>query len=137
MFRLRNCTNTYFANRSRPCLQYQIQRCTAPCVGLIGQEEYARDVQAAVKVLTGRDQEVQLELARRMEQAAERLHFEEAARLRDQLANLKALQAQQIVTADIDHDADVIAIGRRQWRVLRRPDVRARRTQPRQHDFLP
>ncbi len=110
LFRLRNCDDTYFANRSRPCLQYQIQRCTAPCVGLIGKEEYARDVGAAIKVLEGRNDEVQLELARRMEVAAQGLNFEEAARARDQLASLKAIQAQQIVTADIDHDADVIAI---------------------------
>jgi excinuclease ABC subunit C len=110
LFRLRNCDDAYFANRSRPCLQYQIERCTAPCVGLITKEHYARDVGAAIKVLEGRNDEVQLELVRRMESAAERLDFEEAARVRDQLANLKAIQAQQIVTADIDHDADVIAI---------------------------
>jgi excinuclease ABC subunit C len=110
LFRLRNCDDLYFANRSRPCLQYQIQRCTAPCVGLITKEQYARDVGAAIKVLEGRNDEVQLELGRRMEVAAERLNFEEAARLRDQLANLKTIQAQQIVTADIDHDADVISI---------------------------
>jgi excinuclease ABC subunit C len=110
LFRLRNCDDTYFANRSRPCLQYQIQRCTAPCVGLISKENYARDVGAAIKVLEGRNDEVSQELGRRMEAAAERLHFEEAAQLRDQMAKLKAVQAQQIVTADIDHDADVIAI---------------------------
>jgi len=110
LFRLRNCEDTYFANRSRPCLQYQIQRCTAPCVGLISGERYARDVGAAVKVLEGRNDEVQQDLGRRMETAAERLEFEEAARLRDQLANLKAVQAQQIVTAGTDHDADVIAV---------------------------
>jgi excinuclease ABC subunit C len=110
LFRLRNCDDSYFANRSRPCLQYQIQRCTAPCVGLISKESYARDVGAAVKVLEGRNDEVNQDLARRMEAAAELLHFEEAAQLRDQLAKLKAVQAQQIVTADADHDADVIAI---------------------------
>src|SRR6202166_3144689 len=110
LFRLRNCDDTYFANRSRPCLQYQIQRCTAPCVGLISKENYARDVGAAIKVLEGRNDEVRLDLGRRMEAAAEQLHFEEAAQLRDQLAKLKAVQAQQIVTADIEHDADVIAI---------------------------
>src|SRR5476651_1255699 len=110
LFRLRNCEDTYFANRSRPCLQYQIQRCTAPCVGLISKENYARDVGAAIKVLEGRNDEVTQDLGRRMEAAADGLHFEEAAQLRDQLAKLKAVQAQQIVTADIDHDADVIAI---------------------------
>ena len=110
LFRLRNCEDTYFANRSRPCLQYQIQRCTAPCVGLISQQAYGRDIDAAIKVLEGRNAEVYEELARRMEHASLRLEFEEAAKLRDQLADLKAVQAQQIVTADVRHDADVIAV---------------------------
>ena len=110
LFRLRNCDDLYFSNRSRPCLQYQIERCTAPCVGLISKEDYARDVQSAIKVLEGRNDEAQVELARRMETAAEQLNFEEAARVRDQLKHLKVIQAQQIVNADIDHDADVIAI---------------------------
>jgi excinuclease ABC subunit C len=110
LFRIRNCDDTYFANRSRPCLQYQIQRCTAPCVGLVSKENYARDVGAAIKVLEGRNDEVSEDLGRRMEVAAERLEFEEAAQIRDQLAKLKVIQAQQIVTAGADHDADVIAI---------------------------
>ena len=110
LFRIRNCDDTYFANRSRPCLQYQIQRCTAPCVGLVSKEHYARDVGAAIKVLEGRNDEVSEDLGRRMEAAAERLDFEEAAQLRDQLAKLKVIQAQQIVTAGADHDADVIAV---------------------------
>ena len=110
LFRLRNCEDSYFANRSRPCLQYQIQRCTGPCVGLISKESYAGDVGAAIKVLEGRNDEVREDLTRRMEGAAEKLEFEAAAQLRDQLAKLQTVQAQQIVTADIDHDADVIAI---------------------------
>ncbi|MDP9010330.1 MAG: excinuclease ABC subunit UvrC [Pseudomonadota bacterium] len=110
LFRIRNCDDAYFANRSRPCLQYQIQRCTAPCVGLVSKEHYARDVGAAIKVLEGRNDEVGEDLGGRMEAAAERLDFEEAAQLRDQLAKLKVIQAQQIVTAGADHDADVIAI---------------------------
>jgi excinuclease ABC subunit C len=110
LFRIRNCDDSYFANRSRPCLQYQIQRCTAPCVGLVSTDSYARDVGAAIKVLEGRNDEVGEDLGRRMDAAAERLDFEEAARLRDQLAKLKVIQAQQIVTAGADHDADVIAV---------------------------
>src|SRR5271170_6815634 len=110
LFRIRNCDDAYFSNRSRPCLQYQIQRCTAPCVGLVSKEHYARDVGAAVKVLEGRNDEVSEDLGRRMEAAAARLDFEEAAQLRDQLGKLKIIQAQQIVTAGEDHDADVIAI---------------------------
>jgi excinuclease ABC subunit C len=110
LFRIRNCDDTYFANRSRPCLQYQIQRCTAPCVGLVSKEHYARDVGAAIKVLEGRNDEVSEDLGWRMEAAAERLQFEEAAQLRDQLAKLKVIQSQQIVTAGAEHDADVIAV---------------------------
>ena len=110
LFRLRNCEESYFANRSRPCLQYQIRRCTGPCVGLISKADYAADVGAAIKVLEGRNDEVNQELARRMEEAAAKLEFEEAAKLRDQLAHLKTIQAQQIVTADPHHDADIIAL---------------------------
>src|SRR5580698_6721877 len=98
LFRIRNCDDTYFANRSRPCLQYQIQRCTAPCVGLVSKESYAGDVASAIKVLEGRNDEVGEDLAKRMDTAAERLDFEAAAELRDQLAKLKVIQAQQIVT---------------------------------------
>ena len=110
LFRLRDCEETYFANRSRPCLQYQIQRCTGPCVGLISREEYARDVGAATKVLEGRNDEANQELARRMEQAAANFAYEEAAKIRDQLAHLKTVQAQQIVTTDVRHDADIIGV---------------------------
>ncbi len=110
LFRLRNCEDSYFANRSRPCLQYQIQRCTGPCVGLVTKEAYARDVGAAIKVVEGRNEEVTQDLGLRMDSAAERLEFEEAARLRDQLAHLKAVQTQQIVTTELHHDCDVIAL---------------------------
>ncbi len=110
LFRLRNCEESYFSNRSRPCLQYQIQRCTGPCVGLVSEQQYGQDVAAAIKVLEGRNDEVNQDLARRMEQAAAALEFEEAAKIRDQLAHLRTVQAQQIVTADVHHDADVIAV---------------------------
>ena len=110
LFRLRNCEDSYFANRSRPCLQYQIQRCTGPCVGLISREDYARDVDTAVKVLEGRSQDVNDELGRQMEDAAEALEFEKAARFRDQLASLRVVQAQQAITAEERHDADIVAI---------------------------
>jgi excinuclease ABC subunit C len=110
IFRLRNCRDTYFAHRSRPCLQHQIGRCSAPCVGEVGEADYARDVESAVQVLEGRNDEVQRQLAARMELAAERLEFERAAALRDQIAALKELQAQQVVAADDERDADVFAI---------------------------
>jgi excinuclease ABC subunit C len=110
IFRLRNCRDSYFAHRSRPCLQHQIGRCSAPCVELITKGDYARDVEAAVQVLEGRNDEVQKQLAIRMEQASERLEFERAAALRDQIAAIKELQAQQVVAADDERDADVFAM---------------------------
>jgi excinuclease ABC subunit C len=110
LFRIRNCTDTFFANRSRPCLQHQIGRCSAPCVGLIDRAAYAEDIAAAVKVLDGRSDEVNAELQARMDEAAARLQFERAAQLRDQLAALKRTQAQQIVTAGGERDVDVLAL---------------------------
>ena len=110
IFRIRNCRDSFFENRSRPCLQHQIGRCSAPCVKLIAREDYARDIAAAVKVLEGRNDEVHKELAASMEKAAEGLQFERAAALRDQLAALKQVQTQQIVTAEGDRDIDVFAL---------------------------
>src|SRR3984885_11892843 len=110
LFRIRNCRDSFFANRSRPCLQHQIGRCSAPCVGLISREDYAQDTEAAVKVLEGRSDEVNAQLQGRMEEAAGRLEFERAALIRDQLATLKRIQAQQIVTAEGERDVDVFAI---------------------------
>ncbi len=110
LFRIRNCRDSFFANRSRPCLQHQIGRCSAPCVALVTREAYAQDIDAAVKVLEGRDEEVTAQLQVRMEQAAERLDFERAAQLRDQLATMKRIQLQQVVTADDERDVDVFGI---------------------------
>ena len=110
LFRIRNCRDSFFAHRSRPCLQHQIGRCSAPCVGLIGREAYAQDIEAAVKVLEGRSEEVNQLLAGRMRQAADRQEYERAAQLRDQLAALRETQAQQVVTAEQECDADVFEI---------------------------
>jgi excinuclease ABC subunit C len=110
LFRIRNCTDTFFSNRSRPCLQHQIGRCSAPCVGLISREDYAQDIGAAVKVLEGRSDEVNADLQVRMEAAGGRLQFERAAQIRDQLAALKRVQAQQVVTAGGERDVDVFAM---------------------------
>jgi excinuclease ABC subunit C len=110
LFLIRNCRDSFFANRSRPCLQHQIGRCSAPCVGLITREAYAQDITAAVKVLEGRSDEVQAELQARMEEAVGRLQFERAAQLRDQVAALQRVHAQQVVTAEDERDVDVFAI---------------------------
>lgn len=110
LFRLRSCKDSYFANRSRPCLEYQIGRCSAPCTGLITRAAYARDVQAAVLVLEGRAAEVTGRLGRDMDEAASRLDYERAAVLRDQLAALTDIQARQVVSRTKGGDADVIAL---------------------------
>jgi excinuclease ABC subunit C len=108
LFKVRQCEDSYFRNRSRPCLLYQIGRCSAPCVGLISKEDYARDVRHAEMFLEGRSSAVIDELAAAMEQASAKLDFERAARLRDQVAALRQLQAQHHVQG-ASADMDVIA----------------------------
>ena len=110
LFRLRPCEDTFFANRSRPCLQYQIHRCTGPCVGLVTPQQYAQDVADAIKVLDGRNAEVIEDLGRRMEEASSKLAFEQAARLRDQILMLKQIQASQAITRLAGHDIDAVGI---------------------------
>lgn len=89
LFRVRQCEDSYFRNRSRPCLQYQIRRCTAPCVDMVSAEEYRLDVDMTIKILEGREKEVLNNLAAQMDEAAADLEFERAAKLRDQLGTLK------------------------------------------------
>ncbi|MEW6764769.1 MAG: excinuclease ABC subunit UvrC [Pseudomonadota bacterium] len=108
VFRLRDCADHEFANRSRPCMQYQIKRCTAPCVGFISREDYARDVQDAAGFLEGRSQQVIHTLVERMEQAADRLAFEEAALLRDRISQLRAVSEKQYVSTQ-GGSVDVLA----------------------------
>ena len=110
VFNIRNCRDSFFANRSRPCLQHQIGRCSAPCVGLISRADYARDLEGAIGVLEGRNAEVIGALQQRMESAAAELQFEDAARLRDQLRELQQIRSQQIANAQRRADTDVIAI---------------------------
>src|SRR5438309_1990470 len=93
LFRIRNCRDSFFAHRSRPCLQHQIGRCTAPCVGLISAADYRRDLNSALKVLSGGSETVSEELRASMAKASADLQFEAAARLRDQLAGLNELQS--------------------------------------------
>jgi excinuclease ABC subunit C len=111
LFRIRSCKDTYFANRSRPCLEYQIGRCSAPCTGLISREAYARDVESAVLVLEGRAADVTERIGRDMDRAALQLDYERAAALRDQLAALTDIQSRQVVSrARTSADTDVIAV---------------------------
>ncbi|XQU09682.1 excinuclease ABC subunit UvrC [Halomonas sp. LY9] len=112
IFRIRNCEDSVFAHRSRPCLQYQIQRCSAPCVDYITEEEYRRDVEHAVMCLEGKSEHVTELLNREMEAASQALNFEEAARLRDQIQQLRQLQQRQFVDNE-SGDADVFALAQR------------------------
>ena len=109
LFRIRNCEDSYFSHRNRPCLQYQIRRCTAPCVGLVSQADYADQVQDAMLFLQGKNQTVLTRMISRMEQASSALEFEAAAMFRDQISSLKQMQAQQFVSGR-QTDIDFIAL---------------------------
>jgi excinuclease ABC subunit C len=112
VFPVRQCEDSFYRNRSRPCLQYQIKRCTAPCVGLVDKDAYQQDVRHAVLFLEGKNAQVIDELIARMETAATQLHFEEAARYRDQIATLRHVQEKQYVSGERG-DLDVIACAAR------------------------
>ncbi len=112
LFRVRQCDDSYFRNRSRPCLQYQIQRCTAPCVKHISAEDYAADVAMSVKVLEGKSTEVIKDLVARMETASEELEFETAAKLRDQIGSLKSVSDLSVSMRERE-DADYVGVATR------------------------
>lgn len=109
LFNVRQCENSYFSQRKRPCLQYQIKRCSAPCVGLITAEAYKEDVQNSIRFLQGDTSELNQELISKMEVAAEALEFEKAVFYRDRMALLRDVQAQQAIYK-VKGEADIIAI---------------------------
>ncbi|WP_413191255.1 excinuclease ABC subunit UvrC [Psychrobacter sp. AT9] len=109
MFQMRQCTNTFFKQRKRPCLEYQIKRCRAPCVGLVSAEEYAEDVNNTIRFLKGDSSDIHTTLIEKMEASAEELDFEKAVFYRDQLSMLREVQAKQAVYT-VQGEADVIAI---------------------------
>ncbi len=112
LFGLRGCPDTVFKNRGRPCLQYQIGRCTGPCVGLIEIDEYRQRIRQAVAFLEGRGEELLDEFAEAMERASAALEFERAAHWRDRIAELRAMQARQFVDGH-RADLDVLACAMR------------------------
>ncbi len=108
LFLIRNCTDSFFSNRTRPCLQYQIERCTAPCVGIVDEEQYGRDIEAAIQFLEGRNDSVVATFVERMEKASAAQEYEQAARYRDQIAKLKAVEARQLVKRGDRKDLDIL-----------------------------
>ncbi len=110
LFLLRSCTDSFFSRRDRPCLLYQIKRCSAPCVGRIGEADYAELVGEARDFLGGKSQAVQAKLSAQMEQAAEALDFERAAMLRDRLRAATFIQGSQAINAEGLGSADVFAM---------------------------
>ena len=109
VFQLRTCENTVFANRSRPCMLHQIERCSAPCVGLVAEAEYAVDVQSAMLFLQGKTNEVLAQMKVQMDEASAALAFERAARIRDQITRLTQLQSRQFVESATAGDVDIVA----------------------------
>ena len=108
LFMIRSCEDSVFANRSRPCLQYQIKRCSAPCVDIVSKADYQRDIQHATLFLEGKNDEVIKALNEPMQRASDALEFEVAARLRDQIRSLRDVQEKQHISTDAG-DLDIIA----------------------------
>ncbi len=108
LFPVRQCEDSYYQNRSRPCLQYQIKRCTAPCVGYISEQDYKKDVDHTIMFLEGKNQQVMDDLSRDMEAASQRLDFEQAAAIRDKIVALRRIQERQYVSS-AQGEFDVLA----------------------------
>ncbi|TWB66224.1 excinuclease ABC subunit C [Nitrospirillum amazonense] len=108
-FLLRNCTDSVFSTRTRPCLQFQIKRCTAPCVGRVNRAQYGEQVDEAAAFLAGKSRDIQTRMATAMMEASEALDFETAAKMRDRIRALTAIQAHQDINVEGMEDADIIA----------------------------
>ncbi|MEM6811303.1 MAG: excinuclease ABC subunit UvrC [Pseudomonadota bacterium] len=116
VFKIRNCTDNVFANRSRPCLQYHIKRCTAPCVDYVSKEEYAEQIEQARQFLTGENRTIQDRFADLMQKAAEDENFEQAADYRDRIRALASIQSKQDINLQGIGDVDVMALVQKEGR---------------------
>jgi len=110
VFQIRNCTDSYFEAAKKPCLQYHIKRCTAPCVGYVTQDDYARQVQEATDFLNGNSRALQNSFAEKMKAAAAAQHYEQAAKYRDRIKALTAIQSTQFINTQKTKNADVIGV---------------------------
>jgi len=109
IFQIRVCDESTFKNRKRPCILYQIKRCSAPCVGYVDEAEYKNSVEDAIKFVSGKSREIQKNLSKQMEEASEKLDFEKASMLRDKIKSLNIIQSSQKINESNLVDADVIA----------------------------
>ena len=110
VFNVRQCKDSYFNNRSRPCLQYQIKRCSAPCVNLISKKDYSLDVNSTISFLRGRNTSIINTLIKQMDQLSSEKKYEEASRYRDQIKRLKEIQSKQLAISNQKYDLDVIGV---------------------------
>ena len=110
IFKVRQCKDSYFRNRSRPCLQYQIKRCSAPCVNLIKKDVYSQDVRSTISFLRGKNTSIINQLIKKMDLQSNQQNYEEALRYRDQIKRLKEIQAKQLAISNKKYDMDVIGI---------------------------
>jgi len=110
LFQVRQCENSYYSNRSRPCLQFQIKRCTAPCTNEITEKDYQQGVSHTIKFLQGKSQQVIDELVQQMDRASAKLEFEQAANYRDKIEQLRKISQQQSISSDGQSNVDVIAL---------------------------
>jgi len=117
VFMIRNCTDSYFANRNRPCLQYHIKRCTAPCVGKVSKSEYADQMREAQDFLEEKSQAVQTRMQKKMQEASEAMDYEVAARYRDRIKALASIQARQDINLESLKNVDVIALVQKEGRI--------------------
>jgi excinuclease ABC subunit C len=112
VFLLRNCSDTTFKNRKRPCLEYQIKRCTAPCVGYVSKDDYAQQVQMATDFLRGKSRDIQTQLSTKMQKASDAMDYEKAALLRDRIRALSRLKSSNQLSVSGVENADIIALAR-------------------------
>lgn len=111
VFKVRQCTNSFYSNRSRPCLQHQINRCTAPCVDLVSKQDYQKQINYTIDFIEGKSSQVVDSLVKEMEQASAQQHYEQAAEVRDQIKAIRSIQSHQAVETGLTDQMDILAVG--------------------------